>query len=130
MPLDDRLRTGLREIANEVEPDVERGIDLALSTRRPSPVRRVATVLAYATAVGLGIAVIGLGASTLLDRDDVGASPSPSASTEAGSPSPNACPNPQGGNCVGALRPGAYRSTMFIPPFDYSIPVDVDIPLT
>lgn len=122
MPLDDRLRTGLREIANEVEPDVDHGLKLA--TRRHSPIRRVGTILAYATAVGLGIAVIGLGASSLLDRDGVGSSPSPSASAEAGSASPNACPNPQGGNCVGALRPGAYRSTMFIPPFDYGIPAE------
>jgi len=127
MPLDDRLRTGLREIVNEVEPDVERGLELSLSARRPSPIRRVGTVLAYATAVGLGIAVIGLGASSLLDRDGVGTSPSPSASAVAGSPSPNGCPDPQGGSCVGALGPGPHRSGEFIPPFDYRIPADAPI---
>ncbi len=124
MPLDDRLRTGLRTIADEVDPDVERGIRLALATRPPSPMRRAGTLLAYAAAVGLGIAVVGLGASSLLDRDGVGTSPSPTASAEAGSASPNACPAPQGGNCVGALEPGAHRSGQFIPPFGYLIPTD------
>lgn len=123
MPFDDRLRTGLREIANEVEPDVQGGIDRALSARPPSPIRRAGTVLAYATAVGLGIAVISLGASSLLDRDGLGATPSPSVSAEA-TASANPCPNRQGGDCVGALEPGDHRSTTFVPPLDYRIPLD------
>ncbi len=122
MPLDDRLRTGLHTIADEVEPDVEPGLRRVLVTRPPSPMRRAGTLLAYAAAVGLGIAVVGLGASSLLDRDGVGASPSPSASASA-----VACPDPQGGNCVGALEPGAHRSREFIPPFDYRIPADAPI---
>jgi len=131
MPLDDRLRTGLRKIANEVDPDVERGIMLALATRPPSPIRRAGTLLAYAAAVGLGIAVVGLVAPSLLDRDGIGSSPSPSVSAETGSASPAAsaiaCPDPQGGNCVGALEPGTHRSGQFIPPFDYVIPADAPI---
>ncbi|MEO6059086.1 MAG: hypothetical protein ABIQ05_03835 [Candidatus Limnocylindria bacterium] len=127
MPLDDRLRTGLRRIADEVEPDVEPGLRLVLAARPPSPMRRAGTLLAYAAAVGLGIAVVGLGASSLLDRNGVGTSPSPTASAEAGSASPNACPDPQGGNCVGALEPGAHRSGQFIPPFDYGIPADAPL---
>lgn len=119
MPLDDRLRTGLRRIAEEIDPDVERSLERALATRSSSPMRRTATLLAYAAAVGLGIAVIGLAAPSLLNRDGVGASPSPSASASA-----NACPAPQGGNCVGLLEPGTHRSTTFIPPFDYRIPTD------
>lgn len=126
MPLDDRLRRGLREIANEVEPDVEGGIERAMSERPPSPIRRVGTVLAYATAVGLGIAAIGLGASSLLERDGVGASQSPSVSAEV-TASENPCPNRRGGACAGALEPGDHRSTTFVPPFDYGIPVDAAV---
>lgn len=131
MPLEDRLRAGLREIANEVDPDVERAMGLALATRPPSPMRRAGTLLAYAAAVGLGIAVVGLVAPSLLYRAGVGTSPSPSASAEVGSASPmasaNDCPDPQGGNCVGALEPGPHRSREFIPPFDYVIPADAPI---
>lgn len=121
MPLDDRLRAGLRQIADEVDPDVEHGIRLAMGSRPPSPIRRAGTLLAYAAAVGLGIAVVGLGASSLLDR---GTDPSPTASAETSSPSPNACPNPDGGTCAGLLVAGPHRSEQFIPPIEYIIPPD------
>jgi len=78
MPIDDRLRDGLRRIADEVDPDVERGLQRATSARAPSPVSRAGTVLAYAAAAVLGIAVIGVGASSLVDR--FGTSPTPGGS--------------------------------------------------
>jgi hypothetical protein len=116
MPLDDRLRTGLTRIADEVDPDVERGINRVLSTQPRSPLRRVGTVLAFAAAAGLGIAVVGLGAMSVLNR--VGANPSPTASAEASSVS---C---RGGSCLGELKPGVGRSREFIPPIGYVIPPD------
>jgi len=122
MPIEDRLRAGLREIANEVDPDVERAMGLALATRRPSPIRRAGTLFAYAAAVVLAIAVVGIAGSAYLNRDSVGASPSAVASALASAPA--VCANPQGGNCVGALEPGAHRSGEFIPPIDYSIPAE------
>jgi hypothetical protein len=126
MPLDDRLRAGLRKIADEVRPDIDQALQRATSTRRPSPIRRGGALLAYAAAAGLGIAVIGLGTGSLLDR--FGASPSPTASAEASATSPTAsataCPNQTGGSCAGALGPGQHRSTSFIPPLDFIIPAD------
>ena len=126
MPLDDRLREGLREIANEVEPDVERAMALALAARPRGPIRRAGIVFAYVAVVGLAIVAVGLATSSVLDRDRVGTSSSPSA--EAGSAVPSAsanrCPYPHGGNCVGALGPGPHRSLEFIPPINYRIPDD------
>ncbi len=121
VPLDDRLRTGLRKIADEVDPDVEHSLELALATRSRSPMRRAGTLLAYAAVFGIGIAVVGLAVSFLPDRDGVGSSPSPSASASTNAVG---CPDPQGGNCVGALEPGPHRSATFIPPFTYRIPAD------
>jgi hypothetical protein len=116
MPLDDRLRTGLREIADEIDPDVERGFNRALATGPPSPVRRATTVLAYVAAVGLGVAVVGVGATSMLNR--TGTNPSPTTTAETSSAS---CP---GGSCRGELEPGVGRSREFIPPIDYVIPAD------
>jgi hypothetical protein len=121
MPLDDRLRRGLRRIADEVDPDVERGIRMATSARLPSPIRRAGTVLSYVAAAALGVAVIGLGASSLLDR--FGAGPSPTASVEA-SELASACPSSVGDECVGPIEPGSHRSQQFIPPINYVIPTD------
>jgi hypothetical protein len=115
MPLDDRLRTGLRRIADEVDPDVERGMNRVLSTQ-PRPLRRVGTVLAFAAAAGLGIAVVGVGATSLMNR--IGTNPSPTASAEASSVS---C---RGGSCLGELKPGVGTSREFIPPIGYVIPAD------
>lgn len=122
MPLDDRLRTELRRIADEVNPDVDRGFDLATSARPLSGVRRAGKALAYVAVVALAIAVVGLGALSL--RNNVGSSPPPAASAESSSPSPSACPNPDGGQCAGQLEPGPHRSRQFIPPIDYIIPPD------
>jgi len=99
MPIDDRLRDGLRRIADEVDPDVERGFQRATSARAPSPVRRAGTVLAYAAAAVLGMAVIGVGASLLVDR--FGMSPTPGGSVESASPSANVCSDPQLPTCAG-----------------------------
>jgi hypothetical protein len=122
MPLDDRLRTGLRRIADEVDPDVERGFQRATSGRPRSPVRTAGTLLAYAAAALLGIAVIGVGASSLVDR--FGTSPTPGGSVESASPPATACSDPQLPTCAGPLEPGAHRSGLFIPPIDYIIPLD------
>ena len=122
MPLDDRLRSGLRRIAEEVDPDLERGFQRATSARPPSPIRRAGRVVAFAAAAGLGIAVIGLGASSLVDR--FGAEPSPSGSAETSAPPANACSDPELPTCAGPLEPGAHRSRLFIPPIDYIIPLD------
>jgi len=122
MPIDDRLRDGLRRIADEVDPDLERGFERATSARAPSPVRRAGTALAYAGAALLGIAVIGLGASSLVDR--FGTSPTPGGSVESASPSANVCSDPQLPTCAGPLEPGAHRSELFIPPIGYYIPLD------
>jgi hypothetical protein len=85
--------------------------------------------LSYAAAAGLGIAVVGLGASSLLDRlgNDPSQPLSPTESAESGSPSASACPNPNGGTCAGLLEPGPHRSGQFIPPIDYIIPPDPPI---
>ena len=129
MPLDDRLREGLRRIADEVDPDVEQGMRRAMSTRTPSPIRRAGRVVAFAAAMGLGIAVVGLGTFSLLNR--VGTQPSPTASVEASPASPtasaNACPNPDGGSCAGSLEPGPHRSVEFIPPITYGIREDAPV---
>ena len=122
MPLDDRLRNGLRGIADEIDPDVERGFQHATSARPPSPIGRAGRVAAYAAAAGLGIAVIGLGGSSLVDR--FGTRPSPSGSAETSSPSANSCRDPELPTCAGPLEPGAQRSRLFIPPIDYIIPLD------
>jgi hypothetical protein len=129
MPLDDRLRTGLKKIADEIEPDVERGIERTLAKRSPSPARRATALLAYAAAIGLGIAVVGLGASSMLNR--VGTNPSPTAPTETTSPScrghlpdgplSSGVPNPLIGSCLGKIELGVGRSQNFIPPIDYVI---------
>jgi hypothetical protein len=126
MPIDDRLRDGLRRIADEVDPDLERGFQRATSARPPSPIRRAGKVLAYAAAAGLGIAVIGLGASSLVDR--FGTSPTPGGSVESASPSANVCSDPQLPTCAGPLEPGAHRSQLFIPPIDYYI-IPLDSPV-
>ena len=129
MPLDDRLRSGLRRIVDEVDPDVERGLNLAVAARPQSLIHRAGTTFAYAAAAGLGIAVIGLAGSYLGDR--AGSDPSPTASVEASQASPaasaNACPNPEGGSCAGALEPGPHRSVEFIPPIDYIILPDAPV---
>jgi hypothetical protein len=127
MPIDERLRTELREIVDGIEPDVERGIERTLAARHPSPMRRAATTLAYAAAVGLGIAVVGLGASSMLNR--VGRYPPP---TQTPAPScrghlpdgslTNGSANPLLGSCLGRIEPGAGRSQQFIPPVDYVVP--------
>lgn len=122
MPIDDRLRDGLRRIADEVDPDVEGGFRRATSARPPSPMRRAGRILAYAAAAGLGIAVIGLGASSLADR--FGTSPTPGGSAESASPSANRCSDPELPTCAGPLEPGAHRSELFVPPIDYIIPLD------
>lgn len=121
MPIDDRLRDGLRRIADEVDPDLERGFQRATSARPPSSTRRAGRVLAYAAAAGLAIAVIGLGASSLVDR--FGTSPTPGGSAESASPSANACSDPRFPTCAGPLEPGSHRSGLFIPPIDYIIPL-------
>ena len=129
MPLDDRLREGLREIANEVEPDVEHAMAITLASRQRGPIRRAGMLVAYVAVVGLAFVAVGLATSSLLNRDGVGSGSSPSA--EAGSAVPSAsanrCPNPQGGNCVGALGPGLHRSVEFIPPLNYRIPDDAAV---
>jgi hypothetical protein len=126
MPLDDRLRRGLREIADRVDPDVDRGLERALASQSASPARRATTLLAYAAAIGLAIAVVTVGASSLLNR--VGTNPSPTASAQTSSASPeasvDACPRDEGGSCAGALEAGRHRSAEFIPPIDYDIPAD------
>ena len=121
MPLDDRLRSGLRQIADEVDPDIESGFQRATSARPTTPVRRAGRVLSYVAAAGLGVAVIGLGASSLVDR--FGTGPSPTASAEA-SELASACPSPVGDQCVGPIEPGFHRSQQFIPPINYVIPTD------
>jgi hypothetical protein len=127
MPLDDRLRSGLRSIADEVDPDVDRSLERTLATRPPSPTRRATTVLAYTAAAALGIAVVGLGSSVLADR--FGADTSPSADPNSVSPtaSVDACPHPDGGSCAGVLEPGVRRTLEFIPPFVYDIPDEAQI---
>lgn len=122
MPIDDRLRDGLRRIAEEVEPDLERGFQRATSARAHSPVRRALTVLAYAAAAVLGVVVIGVGASALADR--FGTSRTPGGSVGSASPSADVCSDPELPTCAGPLEPGAHRSGMFIPPIDYIIPLD------
>lgn len=122
MPIDDRLRSGLRRIADDVDPDIERGFQRSTSARSPSSLHRAGRVLAYVAAAGLGIAVVGLGASSLVDR--FGTSPTPGASAASASPSANACSDPQLPTCAGPLEPGAHRSGLFIPPIDYIIPLD------
>ena len=124
MPLDDRLRTGLRDIVDDLDPDVDRGLERTLAKRPPSPIRRATTLLAYAAAVGLGIAVVGLGSSSLADR--FGATASPSAGPSSGSPaaSVEACANPDAGSCAGVVEPGEHVSLEFIPPIRYVIPAD------
>jgi len=129
MPLEDRLRKGLRKIADEVDPDVERGFNLALAARPPSPIRRAGTIVAYAAAAGLGIAVIGLAGSYIVDRAGTGPSPTPSAEASSSSAiaSASPCPNPDGGSCAGALEPGPHRSVEFIPPITYGIREDAPV---
>jgi len=122
MPIDDRLRNGLQRIADEVDADVERGFRRATSARPQSAARRAGPVLAYVAAALLAIAAVGLGASTLLDR--FGTSPTPGGSVESASPPPNVCADPELPTCSGPLVPGAHRSTLFIPPIDYIIPLD------
>lgn len=129
MPLDDRLREGLQEIANEVEPDVEHAMARTLAARPRGPIRRAGMVFAYVAVVGLAIVAVGLATSSLLDRDRVGSSSSPSAEASSAVPSASAnrCPQPQGGSCVGALGPGPHRSVEFIPPINYRIPDDAAV---
>ena len=115
MPLDDRLRAGLRRIADEVDPDVERAFQRATSGRPRPRVRQAGTILSYAAVAGLGIAVIGLGASTLVNRF---------GTAETSSPSANLCSDPDLPTCAGPLEPGVHRSGLFVPPIDYIIPID------
>jgi len=122
MPIDDRLRDGLRRIADEVDPDLERGFQRATSARPPSHIRRAGRVLAYAAAAALGIAAIGFGAPSLVDR--FGTSPTPGGSAESASPLPSACGDADLRVCAGPLEPGAHRSELFIPPIDFIIPLD------
>jgi hypothetical protein len=120
MPFDDRLRIGLARIADELDPDVERRLQRVTSAHPPSPVRRAGRLLAYAAAVGVGMAVIGLGAPPLLDRIGTPGS----GSSPSGSPPTHACADPAFPTCAGPLEPGAHRSRLFIPPVDYVIPLD------
>ena len=122
MPLDDRLRTGLPRIADEVDPDVERGLHRVTSARPPSPVRRASTLLAYASAVGLGIVIV-LGGPAVVDR--IGTSGSP-GSSPSGSPPAYACDRTHAISkiCAGPVEPGAHRSGLFMPPIDYIVPFD------
>ncbi len=115
MPLDDRLRAGLREIADDVDPDVDRGMRRVLATPSHSRMRRATTALAYAAAIGLAIAVVGVGAPSILNR---------LGSAESASPSPSACGDADLRVCAGPLEPGAHRSELFIPPIDFIIPLD------
>jgi hypothetical protein len=122
MPLDDRLNSGLRRIAGEVDPDVEGGLQRVTAARPPSPARRAGALLAYAAAALLGIAVISFGASAV--GNPFGASPTPGGSGEPASPASTACSDPAVPTCAGPLEPGAHRSSLFIPPIDYVIPPD------
>jgi len=115
MPPDDRLRTGLRRIADEVDPDVERALQRATSGRPQPRIRQAGTILSYAAVAGLGIAVIGLGASSLVNRF---------GTAETSSPSANLCSDPALPTCAGPLEPGVNRSGLFVPPIDYIIPLD------
>jgi len=125
MPNDRRLRDGLREMTRDVEPDVEQHLMQALERGRPATlVRRATVVLAYAAAILVAVAIVPA-ALSLIGRGDVGSgSPSPQASVV---PSP-ACPNEDGGDCVGPLTPGAHRSISFIPPIDFVVPEGWDNP--
>lgn len=122
MPIDDRLRDGLRRIADEVDPDVEGGFQRATSARPPSATRRAGVVLAYGAAALLAIALIGVGGSSLLDR--FGASPAPGGSVESAAPSAGPCGDPPLPSCVVQLGPGRHQSQNFIPPIDFYIPAD------
>jgi hypothetical protein len=82
------------------------------------------------------LAAIGVGLLVQLALRDVGEKPPivPTTNppqTSAPTPSPitaapdRPCPNPDGGylnHCLGALDPGAYRTTTFEPSFRYSVP--------
>ena len=125
MPHDDRLRAGLRKIADEVDLDVEAGLERTLATRRPSTVRRATTLLAYTAAIGLGIAIVGVGASSMLDR--TGTNPSATASADGTSASAEACPYFGRGTCIPVLEPGRHQSAEFIPPITYAIPTDAPV---
>jgi hypothetical protein len=119
MPIEDRLRAGLHEIANDIDPDVERAIERTLAGRPPSPMRRT-TVLAYAVVVLLGIAVVGIGASSVLKRSGSAGTPTAPAVTSS--------PSCSGGNCLGTLKPGGvYRSRAFIPPIHYVVPFGPEV---
>jgi hypothetical protein len=122
MPVDDRLRAGLRKIAEEVDLDVEAGLERTLAARRPSKVRPATTLLAYTAAIGLGIAIVGVGASSMLNRTGTNPSPTPSPVASA-----ETCPKPGKGSCVTVLEPGRHQSAEFIPPVTYTIPAEAPI---
>jgi hypothetical protein len=116
MPLDDRLRAALQEIADEIDPDVDRRMRRILATPSHSRMRRATAALAYAAAFGLAIAVVA--APSILNR--LGSAGSAAAS-------PTACGDADLRVCAGPLEPGAHRSQLFIPPIDFIIPVDSSV---
>jgi hypothetical protein len=50
------------------------------------------------------------------------ASPAPSSETEAAVQQPAPCFNPYGGQCLGPLEPGTYRTRVFEPAIRYTVP--------
>ncbi len=124
MPLDDRLRQGLEHLASDVDPDVDARLDDVRDRGAAPRFGALPTVAAVAVVVLLAVLVapIGLG---LLTGDGQG------VQSEAPLPTPTCPPPPAGvlpeppGDCLGPLEPGgSYRSGAFIPPLDYTIPVD------
>lgn len=87
--------------------------------RLPHLVRRMRSpfgLLALLTMTGCSTAGASISAST---------SPTP-ASTASSSPSsttsPPACPNPDGGSCLGPLQAGTYHTVVFHPQITYAVP--------
>lgn len=72
------------------------------------------------------LAVLALAGCSTAGSSSATTSPTP-ASTSSTSPSssttsPSACPNPEGGSCLGPLQAGTYHTVVFEPQITYTVP--------
>jgi hypothetical protein len=78
------------------------------------------TTAVFIAALGAGCSMDPAGSDGARSKATDSATPSPTQTTTAAAPE-NACFNPHGGECLGALKPGTYSTKVFQPRLRYTV---------
>lgn len=106
---------GAGRAATDLRPAGETRVRTTPGTGRATPLRPLMVAVAMLVAGLAGCS------STVADLPAASSSPEAGSSPEASS-SPVSCPNPEGGECLGALQAGTYTTRVFRPTVTYTVP--------